>query len=199
MTMLLGIDPGFAAMGIALAEAKGPKLEWIDVFVIRTKPSGGKGKWAQDTHDRMNELAHELLKLFRDEDFTVVGVEAGAFPVGQVRYTVIANLGRVRGLFDAFEAVFGFNVVESTTAEVKAAAFGHLWSTEKRVSSRGKKFLKKVDLSRGASKKQVKASLEKRWPELKKMWPKQKGLHEHAADACAALVAAWQKMLKGSA
>jgi Holliday junction resolvasome RuvABC endonuclease subunit len=173
---IIGIDPGLAACGIAVMRLK--PFEPLLVRVVRTAKADNRRRLRQsdDLGDRLRSIADVLWEVVREHQSELVAicVEAKAIPFrgGRmiVKPSVVSALGRVRGLVDAIGSFYQLPVLEETAQILKQLTTG----------------------DKSASKDDVKLALEKRWPELRAVWPPQKTLHEHAADAVAAAVAGEQ-------
>ncbi len=171
---LLGIDPGLAACGIAIADLAGGTPRVIALRVVRTEPSAKKRRLrsADDLGDRIRAIATVLrARLEEHPDLVAFCVESKAIPFRggrmMVKPSAVSALGRVRGLLDAFAVERGLPIIEETAQTLKLLTAGR----------------------RDASKADVQAALELRFPEVKALWSTQKTLIEHAADALAAVVA----------
>lgn len=171
--VLIGVDPGLAALGLAVVEL-GDSGAWVrSLEVIRTQPSQKKRRLraGDDLGDRVRFIAAAILARLQElPNLVAICVESKAIPFRggrmMVKPSVVSALGRVRGLLDAFAVVRGLPVLEETAQELKRLTTGR----------------------RDASKAEVQAALELRFPESRTLWPKQKTLQEHAADALAAAV-----------
>jgi len=171
---LIGIDPGLAACGVAIVDITSVTPRVITLNVVRTAPSAKKRRLrsADDLGDRVRGIATVLrARLEEHRDLVAICVEAAVIPVvgGRMRAkpSILIALGRVRGLLDAFAVERGLPIIEETAQTLKLLTAGR----------------------RDASKADVQAALELRFPEVKALWPTQKTLIEHAADALAAVVA----------
>jgi Holliday junction resolvasome RuvABC endonuclease subunit len=171
---LLGIDPGLAACGVAVVDLLPSGAKVRRVGVIRTAPSARRRRLraTDDLGDRLQLLAVGLHAHFLElHDLVAVCIEAKAIPFRGGRMTVrpsaVSALGRVRGLVDAFAAERALPVIEETPQVLKLLTTGR----------------------RDASKAEVQTALEQRFPEVSALWPQQKTLVEHCADALAAVVA----------
>jgi Holliday junction resolvasome RuvABC endonuclease subunit len=169
--LVLGIDPGFASLGLAVVELLPVGERIVSVQVLRTQPNKAKRniRKADDNSDRARELAR-LLEAAITPDVVALCVEAIALPFGRVQHSVVSNLGRIRGVLDALAEVHGLPIIEETPGTLKLLATG----------------------DRTASKEVVQECLEERFPGLEALWPPQKGLIEHASDAVAAVLAGLQ-------
>lgn len=172
--IVYGFDSGLRSFGWAVAEFErrpgtqeiGPNF--IAGGVWHTEPDKNAPRKGVDQARRTTDLWHELVALRRTfGDGAAVCVEAVAFPMGKVQYSVVSGLGRARALVDVFGAEMRARVYEALPTEVKQAVVG----------------------SRSASKEEVGEKLEMHFPEVKSLWPKLKGDREHFADACASIVA----------
>ena len=171
---LLGIDPGLASCGVAVVELTAGITRVRALAVVRTTPSPKKRRLrsTDDLGDRLRVIATALNAYFKAiPDMVAICVEARAIPFRGGRMLVkpsaVAALGRVRGLVDAFAADRKLPIIEETPQTLKLLTAGR----------------------RDASKVEVRLALEQRFPEVSALWPRQKTLVEHAADALAAVVA----------
>jgi Holliday junction resolvasome RuvABC endonuclease subunit len=171
---LLGVDPGLAACGLAVVDLLSSGATVRRVGVIRTAPSARRRRLRalDDLGGRLRVLAIGLHAQFQElEDLVAVCIEAAAIPFRggrmNVRPSAVSALGRVRGLVDAFAAERDLPIIEETPQALKLLTAG----------------------KRDASKARVQESLERRFPEVRGMWPAQRTMVEHAADALAAVVA----------
>ena len=171
---LLGVDPGLAALGLAVVELEADSVRVLDLRVIRTHPCAKKRRIRRtdDLGDRLRIIAealhHHYLPL---PGLVAVCVEAAAVPYRHGRLmtkpSTVAALGRVRGTIDALAAWRGLPVVEETPQAIKRLLTGR----------------------QNASKLDVQKALEARFPEVATLWPQQRTLREHRVDALAAVVA----------
>lgn len=169
MLKLIGLDPGLANFGIAIAELPNlgsgkPKFTHLDVW--RTEPSKQlkRIRKMDDTAERCSYLALQLHDLVQAHRPIAICVEAIALPYRPGRgmqTSVISALGRVRGLIDMLAVAHQLPVLEESPQRVKKLATGII----------------------NASKESMSLHLGVEYPELEEMWPHQKGLREHAADA----------------
>ena len=171
---LLGIDPGLAACGIAIVDLASAAPRVLRLYVVRTAPSDKKRRLrsGDDLGDRVRAIATVLhARLEECPDLVAICVESKAIPFRSGRMLVkpsaVSALGRVRGLLDAFAVERGLPIIEETPQALKLLTAGR----------------------KDASKADVQVALEHRFPEVKALWPTQKTLIEHAADALAAAVA----------
>lgn len=170
---LIGLDPGLASFGLAVAELPNlgtGKPLFFHVGVLRTEPSKELKRLRKmdDTAERCTYLAEQLNDLVQAHKPVALCVEAIALPWrpgSGIQTSVISALGRVRGLIDMLAVVHQLPVLEESPQRVKKAATGSI----------------------GATKEHVRLALELEYPELAKLWPHQKTLQEHAADACGAI------------
>lgn len=162
---LIGIDPGLANFAIAVAhltEDGWPVFERIDVW--RTQPSKELKRGLRkmdDTAERCRFIALSLNDCLLEHRPVAICIEAIALPFGKIQSSVVSALGRVRGLVDMAAEIHHLAVLEEGPIRLKKLTTGNAKAT----------------------KAEVQASLESRYPELKKLWPTQTTLHEHAADA----------------
>lgn len=168
---LIGIDPGLTRFGVAVAELPNlgsGKPRFIKVEVWRTEPSAElkrKLRKMDDTAERVGILAEQLHDLVQQHRPVALCIEALALPYGKIQLQVAVVLGRVRGVVDALAKVHHLAVLEEMPQRLKKLATG----------------------KNGASKLEVQEALEREYPELRELWPPQKTLLEHAADAAGAI------------
>lgn len=164
---LVGLDPGYAAFGWAVAELGAVGPVFTALGVEQTKPAAKKRRLRKldDLGERMRHHAGRLRELLTDVRPVAICIEGAALPVGRCRPSVIAGLGRCRGLVDMASVVFGVPTLEMSPQEVKRGCAG----------------------ADNASKADMRAALESLYPELAAMLPTQALLIEHAVDAAAAI------------
>lgn len=161
---LLGFDPGYRRFGVAVASVLGRTVRFEAVRVVSTER--GEGKRTADMRGRMEVIALALAEACT-ADVVALCIEAGAPPFGRTQTSVLTGLGRARGLVDMLAAVMRLPVVELSPMALKKGVTGnHL-----------------------ASKQEVEAEMQVRFPELKALWPRLEADHQHAADAAGAIVA----------
>lgn len=163
MKTILGIDPGFAKCGIAIVELMPDAERVISLFVACTSKSDKKRK-VRASEDNVRRAA-ELFGMINfpiGGDTIAICAEAQSWPRNA---GAIAKIGIAWGVVAGIAARHGLPVLQATPKELKRAVCG-----------RGT-----------ASKKEVQAALVERYGELP--LPPQRGLHEHACDALAAVVA----------
>lgn len=161
---VLGIDPGFAALGLARVEYRADGCTAVDTLrTFRTAKSGKKAAVlaTEDNMRRCQEIGEALATYFADEDVVAVCCEsqswprnAGAAAKVAMAWGVLAEIARARGV----------PIVQASPQRIKLAACGR----------------------RSATKLEVRAAMDKRYP-LHPPWPRRKADVEHAADALAAV------------
>lgn len=172
---LIGIDPGLAACGLAVVDldrGAGARVLWLQVIRTAPSPKMRRLRSADDLGDRLRAIATVLhARLQEHPDLVAFCVESKAIPFRggrmMVKPSAVSALGRVRGLLDAFAVERALPIIEETAQTLKLLTAGR----------------------RDASKADVQSALEQRFPEVTALWPTQKTLVEHAADALAAVVA----------
>ncbi len=172
---LLGIDPGLAALGLAVVELEphgGTRVRRVGVVRTAPSPKRRRLRAADDLGDRLRILAVALHAHFLElTDLVAVCVESKAIPFRggrmMVKPSAVSALGRVRGLVDAYAVERGLPIIEEAPQTLKLLTAGR----------------------KDASKAEVQAALERRFLEVRGMWPTQRTLVEHASDALAAVVA----------
>lgn len=171
--IVVGLDSGLASFGWVVAEyrewtgGEGVRPRFLRGGVFATKPSKDVRKGV-DSSNRARHLFHELRETLRADWVDCIAVEALAFPIGRVQWSVISGLGRARGLVDALAVVMRADLYEATPQELKKALTG----------------------SPSASKADVEERLLMHHPELGPLLDGVgKTKREHLADACAAVIA----------
>lgn len=161
--LLLGIDPGFATCGIALVALDKDGERVLRLEVVRTKKSPKKRdvRASEDNVRRIIEIANRVMDVSGEG---VIGIcsESQSWPRNS---GTSAKLGMVWGVIGTLSVMRGAPVLQATPMEIK-----------KRLCGRGT-----------ASKKEVQAALVQRYGALD--LPDPAGVHEHACDALAAVVA----------
>ncbi len=162
--IVLGIDSGLASCGVALVRLRPAGEELLKVQVFTSKPSDRKleVRAADDTGRRARELGAFLEQRIAEAHPVAIALEAPSWP---------RNAGSAAKLGVAFGVVFGLAelhrlpIVMATPMDVKLSATG----------------------SKVATKDDVIQAVETRFPGI--LWPPQTTLWEHAADACAVVLA----------
>jgi crossover junction endodeoxyribonuclease RuvC len=113
--IVLGIDPGTAALGYGIVERTGGRLRAIDVGCLETSPDLTLGMRLKAIH----ECVSELIELHAP---TLVGVERLFFTKNV--QTAIA-VSHARGVVLLAAAQHGVEVREATPNEVKSAVAGY--------------------------------------------------------------------------
>lgn len=113
--IVLGIDPGTAALGYGIVESTGGRLRAIDFGVLTTSPDAG-------LPDRLLRVHAGLAGLLVEHGPAVVAVERLFFSRNvQTAFAV----GQARGVVLLAAAQAGVPVVEATPNEVKSAIAGY--------------------------------------------------------------------------
>lgn len=162
--IVLGVDVGFASMGLALVQL-GPESETLlKTWVVRTEKSSRKlaVRSADDTARRSRELAQELERVLREAGPGAVAIEAPSWPRSA---GVSAKLGCAFGVLFGWAERYHLPLVMASPQDLKRALCG----------------------VKTASKGDVALAIERRFPAVE--WPRAKTLIEHAADAIGAVVA----------
>jgi crossover junction endodeoxyribonuclease RuvC len=113
--IVLGIDPGTAALGYGILERRGGRLRSVDYGVVVTSAN-----WSLP--DRLNAVhtaVSDLIELHRP---TIIGVERLFF--SRNAQTAFA-VGQARGVVLLAAAQHGVTVCEATPNEVKSAVAGY--------------------------------------------------------------------------
>ena len=122
--IILGIDPGTAALGYGIVERTGGRLRGVDHGVVVTTPDLPLGERLLVIHDAM----HELIAMHEP---AVVGVERLYF--SRNAQTAMA-VGHARGVVLLAAAETGRPVREATPNEVKSAVAGYGAADKEQVS-----------------------------------------------------------------
>ena len=113
--IILGIDPGTAALGYGVVEQAGARLRAVDFGCLETSPDDALPTRLRSAH----RLVAQLLALHRP---SVVAVERLFF--SRNAQTAFA-VGQARGVVLLAVAEAGVDVVEATPSAVKLAVAGH--------------------------------------------------------------------------
>lgn len=162
--IVLGIDGGFASLGLALVELH-PTAEVLrDAWVVRTEKSAAKlgVRSADDTARRAREIAHHVGLAIVTHQPVAIAVESPSWPRNA---GVAAKMGVAFGVLFALAERHQLPLVMASPQAVKQALCG----------------------SKTASKDEVIAEVERRFPNI--TWPSQTKSWEHAADAVGVVVA----------
>ncbi len=113
--IVLGIDPGTAAMGYGVVERSGGSLRAIDVGCVETSPDLPLGQ-------RLLAIHEAVVELIETHGPALVGVERLFFSKNvQTAFAV----GQARGVVLLAAAQAGIDVREATPNEVKSAVAGY--------------------------------------------------------------------------
>ena len=113
--IILGIDPGTVVMGYGLVKCAGDKLTLVEMGVLRLPTQ-------KDSYERLrliHQKVHELIGLFRPEDFAI---EAPFF--GKNVQSML-KLGRAQGVAIATAMQAGLTVTEYSPKKVKQSITGN--------------------------------------------------------------------------
>lgn len=113
--IVLGIDPGTAALGYGIVERSAGRLRAIDYGVVVTSPT-------ETLPARLRVLHASLVELIELHAPDLVGVERLFF--SKNAQTAFA-IGQARGVVLLAAAQHGLAVREATPSEVKSAVAGH--------------------------------------------------------------------------
>lgn len=159
---LLGIDPGFAAMGWAAVELCKDTETVHSMGVIRTEKSDKKRKVraSEDNVRRMGEL-WQGLEGFLWPDLIAICTESQSWPRSA---GTIAKLGMAWGVIGSIAELGEVPILQASPQQIKRDVAG----------------------ARNASKVDVRLALALRYPDLP--WPSKKIDLEHCGDAMGAVV-----------
>jgi crossover junction endodeoxyribonuclease RuvC len=113
--IVLGIDPGTAALGFGIVESSGGRLRAVDHGVLSTSPDLGLPERLQAVHEKVSSLLTAYGPAFLAVERLFFSRNAQtAFAVGQARGVVLLAAAQQ-----------GVTVVEATPNEVKSAVAGY--------------------------------------------------------------------------
>ena len=113
--IILGIDPGTAALGYGVIERTGARLRAIDFGCLVTSPD-------QALPNRLLSIHRHIAELLALHQPSVVGVERLFFSRNA---QTAFGVGQARGVILLAVAEAGIDVVEATPSAVKLAVAGH--------------------------------------------------------------------------
>lgn len=170
MIVVMGIDPGFAHLGVSVAEVDATSIRFKVARVITTEKNTKKAnvRVASDNTDRVRCLAHELIDLVGEWDPEVICAESLS---AMRNASAAAKNAMTWGAIVAIADAAGIPIVELSPQDIQRGIGG----------------------PKSPTKAQIQARMEELQPELAGLWPRGErggtGLIEHAADSAAALVA----------
>lgn len=162
--IVLGIDPGFASMGLAAVNV-GPDTERIlELAVLRTEKSARKleVRASDDNVRRAVQLTKGLCRLIDKHNPIAIAAEAQSWPRNAGSS---AKVGIAWGVVAAVASWYSLAIVQTSPQALKKAVCG----------------------SKTATKEDVIAAIEGRFPDVE--WPSPASTVEHAADAIGAVLA----------
>jgi crossover junction endodeoxyribonuclease RuvC len=162
--IVLGVDPGFASLGLAAVELGVDTCAPLAAWVVRTEPSARKRavRASEDNVRRCLELATALEAAVTRWRPVALAAETMSWPRNAGAAAKVA-LGW--GVVVAMAHRHGLPLVQASPMDVKRALLGR----------------------KTASKEEMIAEVGRRWPDLE--LPPQATLQEHAADAVAVVLA----------
>jgi Holliday junction resolvasome RuvABC endonuclease subunit len=162
--IVLGIDPGFASMGIAVVKV-GPDTERIlELAVLRTEKSARKleVRASDDNVRRAMQLTKGLCRLIDKHNPIAIAIESQSWSRDA---GASSKVGMAWGVVAAVASWYSLAVVQASPQAIKKHLCGR----------------------KNASKEDVIMEIEERFPDIE--WPKPNSLMEHAADAIGAVLA----------
>jgi Holliday junction resolvasome RuvABC endonuclease subunit len=168
MPVILGLDPGLAATGWAIGVKRQGMLCVTAAGVCRTSIDRAAERAGDDNMRRVGELFVELRNtcdLFSVQAIATEGISVVVPKGGRPQPMMAIRQGLVFGVVAAVAGNLGVPLIQVYPQRLK-----------KRVAGNPK-----------ASKEEVIAAVRAAFPDL--VWPKQKTLHEHQADAVGAIMA----------
>jgi len=162
--VILGIDPGFASLGLAAVGVTADTERIIELAVIRTEKSASKleVRASSDNVRRACELTKALSRFIDRHNPLAIAAESQSWPRNAGSS---AKIGIAWGVVAAVATWYGLAIVQASPQRLKQVVCG----------------------SKSATKEDVIAAIEKRFPGVQ--WPAPKGVIEHAADAAGAVIA----------
>jgi Holliday junction resolvasome RuvABC endonuclease subunit len=162
--IVLGVDGGFASMGLAAVALQLDQVLVRRAWVVRTEKSDKKlgVRSGDDSSRRARELAHEVDQAIVTHQVGAIAIESPSWPRNA---GVAAKMGISFGVVFALAEKHRLPLVMASPVAVKLAVTGAKVST----------------------KDEVIAEIERRFPGI--ALPKQKTLREHAADAVGVVLA----------
>ena len=165
-TVLLGLDPGFASVGLVALDLDADRVVRFDVF--RTSKDDRKGRTlaVEDNVRRAREIAAWLSRAVAELEPIAIAAEAMSFPRSS---SVAAKVAITWGIIAALAERHELAIVQATPQEVKRSLCGR----------------------KDASKDDVADALRRRWPELEVLEDAiPRSQREHPFDALAAAAVA---------
>lgn len=164
--ILLGVDPGFASIGLAALDLETDRVVRFGVFRTAKDDRKGRTLAVEDNVRRAREIAVALASIVDELDPIAIAAEAMSFPRSS---SVAAKLALTWGVLVAMAEHHGLAIVQASPQEVKRGTCGR----------------------KDASKEDVAAELRRRWPELDVLEDAiPKSQREHPYDALAAAAVA---------
>jgi Holliday junction resolvasome RuvABC endonuclease subunit len=162
--IVLGIDGGFASLGLSVVDLQPDHERLLDVWVVRTEKSAKKlgVRSGDDSIRRARELAHHVGLAITSHQPGAIALESPSWPRNA---GVAAKMGMAFGVIAGLAEKHRLPLVMASPMDVKLA----------------------VARSKTATKEDVIAAIERRYPSV--TWPSQKTLWEHAADAIGVVIA----------
>jgi Holliday junction resolvasome RuvABC endonuclease subunit len=179
MTHVLGIDPGFASIGLAVVKVTAGNLAPVRLDVLTTKKSTSKKNIlaSDDNMRRVRDISLGICLLLEEFSVQAICMESLSFPRNA---SSAAKVAMSVGAIGAISASLNIPVLQASPAEIKKAV-----GAEKMVSGKSPKERAQARLS---SKVKVQESILKMFPEAS-LSGIPRSLHEHAVDALASVVA----------
>ncbi len=170
----LGLDPGFASFGYAVALLYPNGIELAELGVIRTKKASGKVLQRDDDHRRVSEIVRALLAVTRKHRPDVICAEAlslgGGGATQRMQISTFARMGRVWGVVDTIAEAAEVALIQHSPQTIKKRTVGR----------------------NSASKLEVRAALNEMFDgavESALSGIRARSQHEHPVDALGAIVA----------
>jgi crossover junction endodeoxyribonuclease RuvC len=159
---VLGVDPGFSSLGWAVVEATKLQIEAKTCGVIKTEKATKKVQLrsSEDNIQRAQSIYNQLDDLINNRAITLICTETMSWPRNA---GVVAKMGIVWGVISSVACRYGIPILQASPMDIK-----------RMMTQDGK-----------ASKEKMVTWVQMVFPTL--VFPTQTTLHEHCADAVAAV------------
>src|SRR5690606_6833193 len=120
---VLGIDPGFASVGLCAALIGPDRILVVSVAVVRTEPSGKKRhiRAADDNLERARAIAKEIARWVDDWNPVAICAESMSFPRSA---SSAAKIAMCWGTIASIAEAHRLPVLQATPQEIKLAVAG---------------------------------------------------------------------------
>jgi len=131
---VLGIDPGFASVGICAASIEPDRILVESVAVVRTAPSGKKRhiRAADDNLERARTIAKEIARWVDDWSPVAICAESMSFPRSS---SSAAKMAMCWGTIASIAEAHRLPVLQATPQEIKLAVAGRKTASKEEVQA----------------------------------------------------------------